>query len=200
MAITLTQTDTDTGTFPAGSIGGCSITPNGQTSSKIATSGGTAGTGTVNLTHDASASQLCEVQFISAAGEPNSTSWEGGSATYRLEVTTANMQLTWDQVKHNAGTTGINCFSALGISLGSTGVKSTTQTLSASAGRNAVDRITTTYVLVSSNSMATQAWAYKPSQNIDTPINQVTSAPPQSDLLFAPIGRGMGIGQFRGMR
>lgn len=139
--------------------------------------GGTAGITEVTLTHAAVADERAAFGIVSESAVPNSASWESGNWVFRFEVTTANMNVEWSQVcahalLNGACTTNGQAVSATGlaISLGTTGVKSSTQAGSAITP-NATDRIKCSFEVTNNTSM-TQAWGVKPSQNIDTPVNQ----------------------------
>lgn len=117
----------------------------------------------------------------------------------RIEVTTANMNLTWDRLAYGYAVTGtgpittaIDCFTGLGISLGTTGVKSTTQTVSASTGRSATDKLA--FMLGWTNgAMSVQSVTLKPSQNIDTPVNQVGGGRTTKNTRAFPLGTEIGM-------
>lgn len=178
MSITLTQTDTNSDLSTNTAAASPCYGSQSNQSSKVASSGGTAGTVAATINTTASAAGEAEILFAAPTGTPLSTSWEGGSAIFRLEVTTANMNVTWVTIQWGYYAAGvgatIDCFSALGISLGATGVQSTTKTVSASSGRSVTDRMIALYGF-SNSAMSTSAWAMKPSQNIDTPVIQGVS-------------------------
>ena len=187
MPITLVQTDI-AASCAAAACGNAAL--NGATSAKEAKAGGTAGTTAVSLTQDGANGVRSTIFFQSASDEPNSANWEAGSWTCRLEVTTANMNLGWgavggssaDAVGIGSMTPGCVCTdvwdqSLNGVDLGTTGVKTRTFTTVGNSNRSATDRIWIVYGIHNETSK-TQAWAYKPSQNIDTPVNQGASAIP----------------------
>lgn len=142
-----------------------------------ASQGGTAGSTITTFTHAAQADTRISFQFTSPTNVPNSTSWESGNWVVRLEVTTANMNVDWDAVEIcRVDSGGVNvatvvATSGLAINLGTTGVKSTTQSGTAQSGANATHRMGISIDIKNGTSM-TQSWAGKPSQNIDTPVNQ----------------------------
>lgn len=181
MAITLQQTDT-AGPCAAVNIDSQATAGlNSTTSSKIATSGGTAGTGAVSLTIDINGGIQFygAIFFQSGSGEPNSTSWEAGTVTAKLEITTANMNMNWNSFSVGFITSGCAATQitsgGTSQSIGSTGVLTSTLTLGASAGRNATDRVYIEYSIWNS-AMSTQAFGFKPSQTIALPITQGAAA------------------------
>ena len=143
---------------------------------RVATSGGTAGVTENTRSHPAVADTRVAVTYASVANEPNSTSWEAGNWVVRFEVTTANKNLTWDEAdicRQNASLVhiaNVGAVDALGIALGTTGVKSTTISGAAQTA-GATDRIVVFGAFTNSTTM-TQAIGIKPSQNIDTPVTQ----------------------------
>lgn len=196
--ITLKETDT-AATDTAASCNGRTL--NAVTTSKQATSGGTLGVTAVSLTHDATATVVAEVFFESAASEPNNTTWAAGAWSVPMEVTTANANLSWNNLdicaRNGASNTGVWLTqSGGGISLGTTGVKTQNFTTSGnSTTRSTADRIYLTFQTVSSSTMQTQAWAYKPSQSITTPIVQGGgggAAAPVPTLTLLGVGPGSG--------
>jgi len=199
MALTLRETDAASDdAFDARD--GCSLSLfiNSTTSSKKATSGGTGGVTAVSITLDGQASDNIDtIQFESAAGEPNSTAWESGTWTVRIEITTANMNINaWKAGvcrRNSAGVPQQSLGSAIGVGdFTSTGVKTATVTGAASAGASATDQMGIT-IAPFHGTAKTQTFAYKPSQNIDTPVNQGGGAAAEYS------GRGVGRGIARGI-
>lgn len=177
MPLVLRETDTASDD-PFDASGGCSsgFADNSTTSSKQATSGGTAGVTAVSLTLDAQNANLDTIQFESAAGEPNSTAWESGTWTVRIEITTSNKNITgWDVAicrRNSAGVPQERLGNGIGVGgFASTGVKTAIFTGNAAVGELATDQIGITIAPLNSTTM-TQTFGYKPSQNIDTPVNQ----------------------------
>ena len=180
MVIILTETDTSSDDV-FNSTDGCGLgaVTNSVTSSKEATNGGTAGVTAISITLDAVQANIDTIEFESAAGEPNSTSWESGTWTIRIEITTANMNITgWGAKacrRNSAGVPQEGLGSVAGVGdFATVGVKTATITGSASVGAAATDQIGI-MVTPTNNTAKTQAFAYKPSQNIDTPVNQGSS-------------------------
>jgi hypothetical protein len=176
MPITLTQTDT-AGAFAVGTYCGSARGTFTTPAQKLATSGGTAGTGTNSVTHAAAANNQYAWTFTSAAGEPNNTSWESGNWTVRIEITTANANFSaWDalccRVDSGGTSQGTVFTNTAGVGdISTTGVKSVTVAGAAQAGASATDRILVEIGINSTSSM-TQSCSFKPSQNIDTPVTQ----------------------------
>src|SRR5438309_5675605 len=97
--------------------------------------GGTAGSG--NFTLGLAASQTTVIGWAFEIPITNGENWLGGTWTIRLNINTANANVTWTNVDICRVSSGcvsqatIGSASGLGISLGSTGVKTTTVTGSA---------------------------------------------------------------------
>jgi hypothetical protein len=169
----LQQTDT---AAVDGAIAACSGRGAGAvTDNKQATSGGTPGVGTPGLTINGHATDVRLVHFESAVNEPNNTNWDAGSWIVRLNITTGNANVTWDECYicrvNSSGVSQATVGSLTGqaINLTSTGTYTMTISGSSQPGASATDRIY--IVLVFSNSGATPAALnYKPSLIIDTPI------------------------------
>ena len=196
MPITLTETDAASND-PFDASDGCSagIGANAITSSKQATSGGTAGVTAVFVTQDAENARKDSIQFESAAGEPNSTAWESGTWTVRIEITTANKNITgWGVVVCRRNSAGVPQES-LGENLSApgdfttTGVKTATITGNAAVGEVATDQMGITIAPSNSTTML-QGFAYKPSQNIDTPVNQGVAGGDGTDFPFGMFIQG----------
>lgn len=194
MAITLTQTDTvpsDTGLPRSLTL----LAVDGSTTTRRATSGGTAGSSEVTDSIGGSeVGSLASAAFLSAPGEPGSTSWEAGTWTFRFEITTANMFLTWDRIAcaavRNGATSGqvFTTDTAVGIAIDTTGVKSKSETGSA-VSADATDQIEALYGISNGSSMA-QSYGYTPSQDIDTPVTQAVPGIVKPRTLFpqyAPV-------------
>lgn len=117
---------------------------------------------------------------------------DGGSCTVRLNVTALNMNINWDELhvrRYNSSCTlqeTLNSFTSLGISLGSNGVVSTTQTLSAASTHNSGDRLVFELVFTNVDTMMAQSVGITPDQNIDVPWTLATGA-----VLKDPIMRGI---------
>jgi len=198
MSLTLRETDTASND-PFEATDGCQFAfdTNPTTSSKQATSGGTPGVTAVSITLTGINNYLNTIQFESADGEPNSTAWESGTWTIRIEITTSNMNITaWGALacrRNSAGVPQQQLGNAVGVGdFGSTGVKTATISGVTATGELATDQIGIT-IAPFNNTTMNQAFAYKPSQNIDTPVNQGGAAPAEYS------GRGVGRGIARGV-
>lgn len=199
MAIILTETDT-AGTCSVSNYCNSGLIVNSSTTAKKATSGGTAGTTAVSVTIDASGVGNSDlfVGFTSANNEPNNCSWESGTWTFRIEITTANMNITsWDCMICRLTSGCVNAGTVVSEGFGTgdfstTGVKSGTASGSAQAGASSTDLI---FVALGAGAgTMTQTFGYKPSQNIDTPINQNANcsvSPPGNTTKFLML---MGVG------
>lgn len=189
MAMTFVQTDTDPINAP------CTVTEQVACSGRSVsagidqrecTVGGSAGsTPSGNLGIDGSGTNLVAMSWILpiAAG----TTGSAGDWTVPINITTANMNLTWTECyvcRVNSSCTNqetIGSNTAVGISLSTTGVKTATVTGSAvtlSAGDLVV------IVLVYTNgAMTLQNWAYTPDQNIDSPFTAALNITPSTGTL-----------------
>lgn len=139
---------------------------------KLASDGGTAGVTEATGSHFANASDQRDILFeiVPAAG----TTWAAGNWTVRLNVTTANMNLTWDTVyicRVNSSCVSqatIASATGLAISCGTTGVKSTTVS-GAVQTPGAGDKIVV-LLEFDNGSMTTQTFGITPNQLIDSPF------------------------------
>ena len=177
MAMTFTQTD-DTGSFgcTATELLGCSgLSAGGDLTTNDAracVNGGTPGTGSNIINLFSSETNVVEKAFICDVG--SSVSWDSGTWTIRLNVTASNMNITWTRVYVcrinstcvNQETIGSN--TAVGISLGTTGVKSTT--VSGSAQTPAVGDKVLIVLAFTNGAMSVQAATSVPNQDIDSPF------------------------------
>ena len=179
MPIILTETDTAADDCTTTQIACSGFAASGDQSRKKATAGGTAGTTAVTLATGGTDFIRTQIGFQSANDEPNSTSWESGNWVVRVEVTTSNMNVTWENtyVCRITGPTGgcaasnsVGSLTSQGTSLGTTGVKTHTVSGAAQAGAAATDEMA--IMLATDDNGMVQSWAFKPSQNIDTPVNQ----------------------------
>lgn len=159
---------------------------------------GTAGSGSFTSTMLASGTRLVAWMFELAIS--NGENWLAGTWTVRLHINTANANVTWTDCficRVDSGCTNqatIGSVSSLGISLGSTGVKTATVT-GAAQTPNANDKVVV--LLAFTNSAASlQSTGIIDDQLIDSPFSfafdaddLVTLRPPQNlALAFYPRG------------
>lgn len=179
MAINFTQTDTftaDTNTY-------CSGRTIRNNSMNDATDGGSAGSTPISTSCFASDSLVVCNKFkcVVASG----LTWASGTWTWRINITTANMNLTLEEVyicrvnSSDVNQATIGSVTALAVSLGSTGVKS--GTISGSAQTPSVGDYVSVVFVYSNGAMSAQTFQYTPNQNIDSPF---TTAPSTNLLPF----------------
>ncbi len=177
MALILTQTDT---AADCGAVAGCSgATVAGSAVGREATSGGTAGSTeqTVTVTKNSTEAGF---MFQSADNEPNKTSWEAGDWVVRLNVTTSQMDITWEDTYICRFDNACGSLATVGslvsqaISCGSTGVKSMTIS-GASQTANATDEIYIVLVFKNASTHGNKSIGITPDQNIDTPLDAATT-------------------------
>lgn len=145
--------------------------------------GSSGGTETVTLASGPSTrNQAGLISVAVAAG----VVWGAGQWTVRLNVTTANMNMTLDTViivRTSSGCVGqevIGTAASLAISLGSTGVKSVNVT--GISVTPSVGDIVTVESTVSNSSMNSQSVVFTMDQNIDSPFTVATQS-----LLWDPL-------------
>ena len=174
MTLSLRQTD-------SAAVDGSSIMCNSAVladtpGSRQATDGGTPGSTPVSVTFAAQSVLRSTVMFESAAGEPNSTSWEAGDYVVRLNVTTAvtgNGQ--WRETHicrcNSSGVSQASVGSLTGqtTDITSTGVKTHTVSGAAQGSASATDRVYIVLVFVSTNKTP-RTMSFTPDQLIDTPL------------------------------
>lgn len=172
MAINYTQTDGTTGrcNSNAGYCSGFSTTQSAGTG-RVCSDGGTAGTGAVSTTTGAATRAIgAYFTIIPDSG----TTGNSGTWTVRLNVTTANMNLTLLEVwicRVNSSCVNqetIGSTTGLTTSLGTTGVKSINVT--GSAVTLAADDKVVVGFYVDNTAMSSQAFSFTPDQNIDSPF------------------------------
>lgn len=177
--MTFTQTDDQSTECTGTELNGCSGATGGSTANRQATVGGTAGT--VAVPDSITGNATGEVGPVMDLTVPASTTGDSGTWTTRLNVTTANMNLTIVSIfvcRANSTCTNqetIGSATGLSISLGTTGVKSQNVTGSA-VTLAAGDRVTVIYVLAN-GSMNAAAFEWTPNQDIDSPFTVVTFTP-----------------------
>lgn len=187
MAITFTQTDTNSSVCNSSTeLAACSGRTGGVNSAKVASVGGTAGTVAVSETAVGSASNVVECGF--ALTIPAGTTGDSGTWTTRLNITTANMNLTITEIhvcRANSSCTNqesIGSATGLSISLGSTGVKS--QNVTGGAVTLAADDLVTVVYVISNGAMTDQTFQYTPNQNIDSPFTTAVFTPAANKYRF----------------
>lgn len=146
-----------------------------------ATDGGTAGTRSATATVGTAGDQSA-VFFRTASNDILKTTWESGTWTVRINVTTANMNIDWN-IAQLCVDTGSGCtFSAItqtstaAINLGTTGVFTATIPMSTDrvAGLSDVPAIVCKFDFT--GTMGTGAFVFIPNQNIDTPLSKSVAA------------------------
>lgn len=165
MPISYTETDN---TSPVCANNTCGTVAGGR---RTAENGGTAGSSEITLTINAGSQRDLGFTILPA----DSVTFDGGSATFRIEVTTANMNLEWDRVQ--VARLNSSCvlqetldnFTGLAIDCSTGGVKSTTQTLSAASTHDSGDRICVFFEFINTAMGGSSDLGVTPSQDIDTP-------------------------------
>ena len=176
MAMIFTQT--------AGGSGGTNVycSPRAATSNLLKTIsssvGGTPGAGTSQISLASSETNVSGTS-ISCGTLPTGTVGDAGTWTVRLNVTTANMNLTLNEIhichlRSGSSIATIGSVTGLSTSLGSTGVITQNVTGSAVTIVTATDNVS---ILVSytNGAMSTQQGFYTVDQNIDSPFNVVAA-------------------------
>lgn len=182
MALIVTQTDVAMTASPWSTpeLLGCSGRGCGacdQSDGRDCAVGGTAGSGSVAV--GAIASEAANVHFFNFAWIPGAgITGSSGTWTVRINITTANMNLTITEIyicraiSDGTNQETIGSVAGLSISLGTTGVKSQDVT------GGAVTIGSTDYVLIvivgSNSAMTGQSFAYTPTENINSPFSAVT--------------------------
>jgi hypothetical protein len=184
VAINYTQTDSTSGVCLGSSF--CSLVAADGSGGMIAADGGTPGTGTTSVqktsSQDETAGDSHSYTIIPAAG----TSWDGGTWTVRVNVTTANMNLSITAIyicrvdSGCANQATIGSATGLSISLSSTGVKS--QTVTGSAQTPGVGDKVVVLIGIANGAMSTQSVVFTNDQNIDSPFTQASPS-----LLWDPL-------------
>jgi hypothetical protein len=173
--IQLQQTDT---AAVDGAMAACSALASSQTpDNKQASSGGSPGTTTPQISLFGSDNGSRGIHFESATNEPGQTSWPAGNWVVRLNVTTANTNIQWISThicrvtSNGVNQSTVGSLTGQSISLGSTGVQSMTISGSSQLAQ-AGDRI---YIVLGFKNInvAPQAFNYQPNQLIDTPITSL---------------------------
>jgi hypothetical protein len=138
---------------------------------RLASDGGSAGSTPVSLTITATVGRSA----FPFEANPNLTAWAAGDYTVRLNVTTANMNLTVTAVDvfiYNSSCGSVGSIASSGVvstSLSTTGVKSWTINDPSSHTRSATDKLIVR-LTISNGAMSDQAFSFTPNQLIDTPL------------------------------
>lgn len=170
MAIIYAETDTGQTGNP---VTRCDSDPAGPANQGFQASvGGTPGTTGWSVSTGASATSEWDfsIQIIPASG----VSWDAGTWTVRFNVSTANMNVTLvgvyicqaDSGMNNKATIGSS--TGLAISLGTTGVKSTT--VSGSSATPAAGDMVYILLIFSNGAMTNSSTNIQMNQNIDSPF------------------------------
>ena len=190
MAMIFTLTNSTTGVCAGNAVYCSGAATSDGGASRVASVGGTAGTETT-LATSALASSTDNANGLYTLDIPAGTSGDSGTWTIRLNITTANMNLTVTKIyvcRVNSSCTNqetIGSATGLSISLGTTGVK--TQTVSGSAVTLAAgDKVVIVFVL-SNGAMSDQIARWGNDQNIDSPFSVVV------DRRQPPVNRSFAI-------
>ena len=173
MSITLQETDTAAldGLIAAGT--GVAVNPAGA--AFTATSGGTPGSTTHNVNNNLTSGEQVYLGFESASGEPGFSSWQAGTYTVSLDVTTGANNMTWSRLYvvrlNSSGVAQATVGSITGqsVSLSTTGTK-TLSVSGSSQTAGATDRLY--FVLVFNCSTASKRiLGFKCDLTITTPLS-----------------------------
>ena len=187
MALIFTQTDTDGAC--AGAVFCGPGTLNAAKSVKAGSSGASAGSTPVSVSIDASATDKYAVWFELTVD--SGVSWDSGNWTQRLNVTTANMNLTWTRIEVCRISSGCVNQSTIynqaqGISLASTGVKDVIG-LGVGVTPSVGDKVIVALGF-SNGAMTAQSFSFTPDQNIDSPFTAPAPARRQP-----PVNRSFAV-------
>lgn len=152
--------------------------------SKRMSVGGSAGSvaGTVSVASSNDGNSGSDLNFRTADGDPASADdWAAGDWTVRFNVTTANMNLTWDGLgiaavdAAESASTSILTATSLAISCSTTGVKSATRSGSAPASNKDHIQVSCGFT---NGAMSTQTLGVTPSELIDGPFSAAAALYP----------------------
>lgn len=157
---------------------GCSGATNGGETFEIIVGGDGGTTSTVGIA--GSATNTIFSKLVIPASELSGVTGSSGTWTIRTEVTSANMNLTWsecyicriDSSNVNQETIGSNA--SVGVSLGTTGAKSTT--VSGGAVTFSAGDKCAIFLVCSNGSMNAQNVTIDLQQNIDSPFSVVSQS------------------------
>lgn len=159
---------------------GRTLTANANKVARLIQVGGTAG-GSTTLGLNSSEANRVVLNLISGAGDPGATAWSAGNWEVRLNVTTANTNWTWTECYvcriSSSGTSLATVASklAMGVSLGTTGVKTTGLVSGSAQSSSTTDRIAIVCVFSNAQAMANTC-AVTLNQLVDTPTFTVPAA------------------------
>lgn len=184
MAVNFTETDGAAGCAAGAYCSG--LTANTANSTKTCSDGGTVGSTPVSLTIDQGTSDVRALYFECTVGV--GVSWDAGTWTVRLNVTTANASLELASVhicRVDSGCTNqatIGSSSALGLSLSATGVQSVNITGTAQVPAVG-DVVMVVFGFNNLALMTPHAFGYTPDQNIDSPFVDAGSYIPKAIMI-----------------
>lgn len=171
MSVIYVQTDS---LAACGVIGACSgRTPAGDADAIEATDGGTAGTTELAVNINPLATEAC---FMAEIPVQDTDSLDAGTLTMRINITTAQASLTWEEVyvcRIDSGCTSqetLGSVTGMGVDVAAGGVFSQNVTLSAASAHNAGDKVYIIVVVANAHEHTTRSLAITPDQNIDTPF------------------------------
>lgn len=188
MAIILVQTDT---VAPCGTILACTSPADGLANvpqARLAEQGGSAGSGELSVSINKADIQAGVMFESPAVGQ---TTWQAGTYTVRLNVTTAVANLSLIEI--HVCRVNSSCVSqetvgssvGLGISMGTTGVKNV-DVIGSEQSASATDRIYIVFIFQAINHTS-PTFGFTPDQNIDTPIEEAQEFVYSGDIPLSPI-------------
>lgn len=175
MAVSIKQTDTAATHGAAAACSGATLAATTQTSQ--AEVGGTAGTGTKTFTITKNAT---EAGFFVETTALDDYTWDSGTWTVRLNVTTADSNVDLEDIYicrvNSSGVSQATIGSNTGIneSLGTTGVKSWTVSGSAQTP-SAGDRVYIVYVFQNNHAHSNKSISVLANQDIDSPFTATST-------------------------
>lgn len=179
MAEDYQQTDT---AAPCGVIQACSaVAPAADADAREASVGGTAGATELACAVAAASSELCYADEIAIADD---TSLDAGDATLRLNITTAQNDLTWEEVyvcRLNSSCTSqetLGSVTGLANDVSAGGVFTQTVSLSAASAHNEGDKVYVTYVFANAHAKTGRTVSITPDQLVTMPFTPAASGGP----------------------
>lgn len=193
MSLIYTQTDT---VAPLGVIQACApVAPAGDADAVEAVDGGTAGTTALAVGIPANSTVTA---FATELRIADSDSLDSGTLTHRLNVSTAQGDLTLEEIYvcrvASGGTSQetLGSVTGLGTDISVGGVFSTNVTLSAASAHNAGDRVYIVVVVANAHLHSSRTLEVLPNQNIDTPFVADVSASGGSTASVDVVAVGAG--------